>query len=1005
MIKRLPGLVFFLLLVISFQSATAQSLTPLWVNDIGGNGQCQTSGMAVDPLNNVYVTGIFQNMVDFDPSVTRVSTLTSSGGWDVFIAKYQPDGKLVWVKNLTGNALDQSNSLAVDVNGNVTVAGQFGSQQLGAGTITLQNQGYEDSFTVHMDTDGNFLWAKAIGGVGVDRGNDVTTDQVGNVTVVSQFQENIIVGTSTYNSNGTFNGLIVKYSPAGDLIWSINLGKTGDNEARGITTDLDNNTIVSGAYSSIVNYNPLGVETNGSDTGEGTFLAKYSPTGVLIWVKQITGALNNNLSNVCVDTQNDIYLSANFSTALVFDATHTLTPKGQQDIFVSKYTTNGSLLWTKSAGGFNGNPYCYRIVSDATNNVFFTGYYTGTVDFNPDPVVVSNSTYHGARDFFICKYDTDGNYAWAFSYGSSTCSSTFGVELALDKANNILLGGTFCSTVNFDANLCSQYNITAKNTTSDVYIAKYDQNGQFAGAAQLLTFAIPEQVSPAVIDNVNFVITANVPASANLTALKPVITTTLGSVITPASNAPRNFTSPVTYSVANANGCGIVSYSVNMLVNTQASACSGEVIVLSGKALATNPNALGWEVLQGGSWVTAPGIANQSNYETSAFVNFTGVPVIYNLRRKLTRNGINTYDSFYDFTLNPSTEQNTITPDRLLFCPGDINPLIFTGNLPIGYAPVASFRWELSVDNKTWAIIPGASQQTLAYTAKITQATYFRRVTNIASCEAYSNSVKVDAAPPVTTANAGTSISDCRLQHMTLNANIPAANEVGTWEIISPASYNPFSGNSLHNPKATITNIPEDVDVVLKWTISSNICSTQSSNQITIRNKSLPIVSAGANKTIGLGLNTTINSSISSPYPYTYTWSPYQGLNSPLARNPIASPLVTTTYTLTVTNTAGCFTESKVTIEVVNGFTIPNTFTPNGDGVNDKWEIDRLKDYINSEVWIYNRWGQLMYYSRGYATSWDGVYNGKKLPAGVFYYIIAVNEINIRKTGSLTIVY
>jgi gliding motility-associated-like protein len=1007
MITRLPKLILSLVLSLIFYTTGAQTLTPLWVNDVGGNGPCQTSGMGVDAQSNVYITGIFQSTVDFDPSPTTVFNLSASGGWDIFMAKYKADGTLIWAKSFAGDALDQANSLAVTADGVVTITGQFQSMSLdanpGTATYYLNNKGTEDSFAIRLDKDGNFLWAASVGGSSTDRGNDVANDKDGNVIVASQFQGSLTVGNATYNTSSTFNGLLVKYSAAGNVLWSINLGQSGDNEARGVTTDNDNNIYVSGAYSGVVNFNPNGTALNSPNNGGGTFLAKYSPAGQLIWVKQITGQLNNNLSNICVDTRGAVYISGNFSTSLVFDATRSLSPRGPQDIYVAKYTATGSLLWAKSAGNFNGSPYCYRITSDAANNVFFTGYYTGTVDFNPDPVLTNNLTYHGSRDLFICKYDTDGNYAWAYSYGNASCSSTFGVELAVDRQNNVLLGGAFCSTVNFDANQCSTYNLTAKNFTSDTYVAKYNQNGQVPGSPQITSFAIPQQISPAVIDQTNYIITANVPAGTSLTALAPVIATTPGSKITPLSATTRNFTSPVTYSVALNNGCGVVSYSVNVLVNTAVATCSGIVNLLTGKVLSSPPDAYLWEVLQGGTWVTAPGTSNQADYETSGFTNVTGSNVVYYLRRKVITSGIGVYDSFYDLTVYSTTGSNSISANKLIFCPGNTDPFIFTGNQPVGYNSTGTYRWEQSFDAVTWTIVPAATQQNLQYTQPVTQITYFRRVTILNTCIAYSNILKIDVAPPITTALAGSDQKSCLLTQATLSANSPAANEVGTWTVISPLTYSPFNSSNLHDPKATISAIPTDVDVVLQWTLSNASCAQQSTDQVTVFNTSIPLINAGINIEIDEGEHVELTSNVTNGGNYTVEWSPAETLDNPASTNPVAYPKGTTIYNLKVTTSTGCIAESSVKV-TVSPFVFPNTFTPNGDGTNDTWQLKKLQKFTNNQVWIYNRWGQLMFYSKGYAAAWDGTFEGKKLPTGVYYYIIKIADLDTTRKGSVTIV-
>ncbi len=137
----------------------------------------------------------------------------------------------------------------------------------------------------------------------------------------------------------------------------------------------------------------------------------------------------------------------------------------------------------------------------------------------------------------------------------------------------------------------------------------------------------------------------------------------------------------------------------------------------------------------------------------------------------------------------------------------------------------------------------------------------------------------------------------------------------------------------------------------------------------------------------------------------TIIWSPGGSLNDSTDANPIASPDITTVYTVFVTNILGCSNSDQVVVTVKPAFDVPNGFTPNGDGNNDVWELDFLEKYPDAKVEVYNRWGQLMFESIGYDTPWDGKYKGKDLPVGTYYYVIDIGRPDITEplTGPLTI--
>ena len=120
-----------------------------------------------------------------------------------------------------------------------------------------------------------------------------------------------------------------------------------------------------------------------------------------------------------------------------------------------------------------------------------------------------------------------------------------------------------------------------------------------------------------------------------------------------------------------------------------------------------------------------------------------------------------------------------------------------------------------------------------------------------------------------------------------------------------------------------------------------------------------------------------------------YSWLPVSGLDNPATANPVASPVQTTEYILTVTSSGGCKGEGKINIVVYQPLYIPTAFTPNADGINDLWELKGLEMYPNPEVQIYNRWGNLVFYSKGNYSPFDGTDSNKVLPEGVYVYKIS----------------
>ena len=156
----------------------------------------------------------------------------------------------------------------------------------------------------------------------------------------------------------------------------------------------------------------------------------------------------------------------------------------------------------------------------------------------------------------------------------------------------------------------------------------------------------------------------------------------------------------------------------------------------------------------------------------------------------------------------------------------------------------------------------------------------------------------------------------------------------------------------------------------------------------------LPKVNAGADQYLLEGGSVVIPATASGNE-VRYLWTPGMALNNTTILQPEASPVDDITYRLTVTSGQGCKASDEINITVLKKPGVPNTFSPNGDGIHDRWEIKYLDTYPGATVEIFNRYGQLVFKSTGYSKAWDGIYNGQPLPVGTYYYII--NPKNGRK--------
>lgn len=189
-------------------------------------------------------------------------------------------------------------------------------------------------------------------------------------------------------------------------------------------------------------------------------------------------------------------------------------------------------------------------------------------------------------------------------------------------------------------------------------------------------------------------------------------------------------------------------------------------------------------------------------------------------------------------------------------------------------------------------------------------------------------------------------------------------------------------------------------------------CTVSNTNSCTIPMPSDPIIvhiipppqiTFNSDLTIELGESVTLSPDIQGDIK-ALRWSPIEGLSNFTIKNPVAHPGATTTYYLTVTNLTNCETTIGVTVNVVTPIKVPNVFTPNGDGYNDLWVIKDLANYPACTVDVFNRYGQKLFHSRGYGKPWDGIFNGRKLPPGTYYYMITPQDGVKPVSGWVTIV-
>jgi len=183
---------------------------------------------------------------------------------------------------------------------------------------------------------------------------------------------------------------------------------------------------------------------------------------------------------------------------------------------------------------------------------------------------------------------------------------------------------------------------------------------------------------------------------------------------------------------------------------------------------------------------------------------------------------------------------------------------------------------------------------------------------------------------------------------------------------------------------------------------TQNCVSDTFTQQVTIH--PYPKLTLGPDLVVLLGGVITIKPQYVYGTNLQYLWTPNTYLNSDTAAMPQSAPLDDIRYKLSLTGIGNCAVSDSIYLTVLKYPVVPNIFTPNGDGINDKWTIKYLNQYPGCTVDVFNRYGQKVFHSEGYATDWDGTYNGKPLPLGTYYYIINPKNGRNVMNGSISII-
>jgi gliding motility-associated-like protein len=862
----------------------------------------------------------------------------------------------------------------------------------------LTPNGDQDVFLLKLNSSGNFLWCISFGGGSAsssynDTGYDLALDNQGNILVTGIYKGTCDfdagIGTYTISSNsGNPDIFVAKYNSLGSFIWAKSIGGVSNDMATSIDIDLSNNIYVSGQFYGNTDFDP-GAGTfflapslpnsNGTfSISSQIFHLKLDSNGNFIWANQ-SGDYSDDLSFSSIDNQGNMFSSGRYAGTVDFDPgtgiSNLTSPASYYGIFVRKLDSNGNFMWVH---GFNGsiNSEGTSISTDQNGDVLITGFFQGTIDFDPGASVF-NLTSNGGTDGFILKLSNSGGFIWAKQVASNSLSADESfTSVTTDSQNNIYAIGFGSSNINnidLDPGTGTYY--LSNNYGS--YLLKLNQSGAFDWA-----------ICPESSVTSNYVTLCQTTTGAGGSGWDGGFCIDVSSdaiYITGAFDHTVDFDPNSGLfnltSLGNNNSkdlfvhklllCQATTNSINITTCNSYTSPSGAIHTISGIFNDTIPNAAGCD-----SIITINLTINQntsSSISPSSCGAYTAPDgQIYNIGGNYSAVISNAAGCDSTISINLTILSNPTVSAGVDQTVCDGTAVTLNGSGAIVYT------WDQSVVNGISFIPPvGINQYTLIGTGSN-------------GCTDTSQ-VTVTVNPlPVVSFTIDTTIG---CSPLTFNLTNTTPNSLNcTWDI--------SNGDDLIGC-GTVNGLLNQVgchDITLTTT-DNNGCSNSYTATNVICVEALPNASFSASASSFSQPDEQIDFTNNSTGASSYSWD--FGDLSPL------STVVDPTHVyedgvqdsfiveLVAYSSFGCSDTSYLTIyntiisdTIDTDVFIPTGFSPNNDNENDSWTITGLDKYPNTIINVFNRWGQLLFEGDQGNSTWNGLYQGEVLPTADYYYVV-----------------
>ncbi len=314
-----------------------------WKRQLGTWTDDYSRSVVVDGAGNAFISGYTRGSLGGP----------NAGSYDAFLTKYDLDGNLLWTRQLGTSQADFSYSVAVDGAGNPFISGWT------RGSLGGPNAGNDDAFLTKYDSDGNLLWTEQLGTPNYDYSCSVAVDGAGNA-FISGYTSGSLGGTNA----GSTDAFVTKYDSDGNLLWTQQLGTSGSDYSYSVGVDGAGNAFISGYTSG-----SLGGPKPGR---EDVFLSKYDAEGNALWTRLLGTTRYDYGFGVAVEGTGGAYITGHTTGSLGGPNA------GSYDAFLSKYDAEGNAVWTRQLGTTT-NDYSLGVAVDAAGNAYISGYTWGSL--------------------------------------------------------------------------------------------------------------------------------------------------------------------------------------------------------------------------------------------------------------------------------------------------------------------------------------------------------------------------------------------------------------------------------------------------------------------------------------------------------------------------------------------------------------------------------------------------------------------------------------------------